>query len=66
MFHTIGEIKTGNARFSSIYTALIKTSSVSRIAYSKPQDLIRSWNFFAICLSPFTYTSSFYLAETKP
>ena len=51
--HTIGEIKTGNARFhivhrfSLIYTALIKTFSVSTIFYSKiiRKDKI-SWNFF--------------------
>ena len=40
IFHTIGEINTGNARFhasfKSIYTALIKTFSVSRIVCSKP------------------------------
>ena len=40
IFHTIGEINTGNARFLAQfqfdYTALIKTFSVPIIVYSKP------------------------------
>ena len=44
MFHTIGEINTGNARFHAQFQldlqALIKTFSVSRIVYSKPYEKI--------------------------
>jgi len=52
--------------FGSIYTALIKTFSVSRIVYSKPYEKIQlEVEFFAISLSRFTF-SSFYLPESKP
>ena len=52
--------------FSSIYTALIKTFSVSRIVYSKPYEKVHlEVQLFAFSLSLFTF-SSFYLPESKP
>ena len=52
--------------FGSIYTALIKTSSVSRIVYSKPlENILLEVSFFAISISLFKF-SSFYLPESKP
>ena len=38
MFHTIGEINTGNARFHAQFQ--LDSFSVSRIVYSKPYEKI--------------------------
>ena len=52
--------------FRSIYTALIKTFSVSRIVYSKPEEKIQlAVEFFAISLSLFTFCIQFILFVGK-